>query len=246
MRKVFLSALALVLAGAAMAQTNTTSVTSPNTPSVRVSSLPRGNDHIMLQLGYLSWTGKPDSINTGGLPRTFNMYVMFAFPFKTNPHFSSAIGLGFGSDNMYFDNTYVDLKSTAAKLPFSNVADTNHYKKFKVNTAYLEVPVELRFTSNPDDDSKSIKAAIGVKAGLLLSAHSKGKDLQNKNGTIINSYTEKESSKRFFNSNRLSVTARVGIGHFSLFGSYAVTPLLKDGVGPVIRPMTIGLNVSGL
>lgn len=244
MRKVFLSVLALIIAGSVFAQADTT-VSKP-APSVRVSSLPHGNDHLMLQLGVLSWNGKPDSAKTGGLARTFNLYVMFNFPFKTNPHLSTAIGLGIASDNMYFDNTYVDLKSTSTRLPFTNVADTNHYKRFKVSTNYLEVPVELRFSSNPENDGKSIKAAIGVKVATLLNAHSKGKDLENKNGNLLNSYTEKETSKRFFNTTRLSATARLGIGHFSLFGSYAFTPLLKDGVGAVIRPMTIGLTISGL
>lgn len=245
MRKVFLSILSLVLAGAVMAQQDTTTSKQP-VPSVHVNSLPRGNDHIMLQLGYTTWNGKPDSINTGGLPRTFNLYFMMAFPFKTNAHWSTAVGLGVGTDNMYFDNTYVDVKSTSSKLPFTNVSDTNHYKRFKLATAYLEAPVELRYSTNPDDDKSSIKLAIGAKVATLLNAHTKGKTLENKSGTILNDYTVKESSKRFFNTTRLSVTARAGIGHFSLFGSYAVTPLLKDGVGPVIRPLTIGLTVSGL
>ena len=245
MRKVFFSVLALFVAGIVFAQKDTTVVGKP-LPSVRVNSIPHGNDHLLLQLGYLNWTGAPDSIKTGGLPRTFNMYVMFGFPFKTNAHFSTAIGIGVATDNMYFDDTYVDLKSNATRLPFTNVADTNHFKRFKVATAYLEAPVELRFSANPEDDAKSFKAAIGVKIATMLSAHSKGVNLENRSGTSINNYTMKESSKRFFNTTRLSVTARAGIGHFSLFGSYAVTPLLKDGVGPVIRPLTIGLTVSGL
>jgi hypothetical protein len=56
----------------------------------------------------------------------------------------------------------------------------------------------------------------------------------------------KESSKRFFNKNRLSGMVRVGYGHFSLFGSYQFTPLFKEGGGPVVRPFSIGLTLSGL
>ena len=32
--------------------------------------------------------------------------------------------------------------------------DTNHYKKYKLSTAYLEAPVELRYSSNPEDDKR--------------------------------------------------------------------------------------------
>jgi hypothetical protein len=56
----------------------------------------------------------------------------------------------------------------------------------------------------------------------------------------------KESSTKFFNKNRLSVTGRVGYGHFSLFGSYQLTTLFKDGFGPSVRPFSIGLTLSGL
>jgi len=71
-------------------------------------------------------------------------------------------------------------------------------------------------------------------------------NLQDKSDNLINDYVMKESSKRFFNKNRLSGMVRVGYGHISLFGSYQFTQLFKDGAGPIVRPYTIGLNFSGL
>jgi hypothetical protein len=56
----------------------------------------------------------------------------------------------------------------------------------------------------------------------------------------------KEYSKEFFNKQRFSATARIGFGHFSAFGSYSINPLFREGMGPVIRPMSIGLMISGL
>ncbi len=47
----------------------------------------RSKDHLLIQLGFNSWANMPDSINTRGLSRSFNMYFMFDFPFKTNPAF---------------------------------------------------------------------------------------------------------------------------------------------------------------
>ena len=212
-------------------------------PSV---TLPRANDHFLMQLGYTTWQGKPDSIQTGGLPRTFNMYFLFDYPFKTNPHWSVAIGAGIATDNMFFDKTTVGIKDPTTRVIFADVSDTSNFKKYKLATAYLEAPVELRFALNPDNNARSFKFAIGAKVGTLLNAHTKGKTLRDKGGNTLISYTLKENSKRFFNQNRLSLTARVGVGHFSLFGSYAVTPLFKEGLGPVIRPMSVGLTLSGL
>jgi hypothetical protein len=207
---------------------------------------PRSGDHFLMQFGYTTWNGKPDTIKTGGFPRTVNVYLMMDFPFKTNPKWSAAIGAGIASDNMFFEKMNVGIKENTNTLQFNNVKDTNYFKKYKLATSYLEAPVELRFSSNPNDAKRSIKVAVGLKVGMLLDAHVKGKNLQNRGGTTINDYKMKEYSKQFFNKNRLSATARLGFSSFSVFTSYAITPLIKEGLGPDIRPMTIGLTLSGL
>lgn len=237
MRRIVFTALVILSGLGVFAQADTTA------PSV---TLPRSNDHFMLQFGYTTWQGQPDSINTNGFPRTFNAYFLFDFPFKTNPRLSTAIGAGIATDNIYFSETYIGLKENTPTLKFQNLSDTNHFKKYKLATAYLEAPLELRYRSNPENDSKSFKAAIGAKVGVLLNAHTKGKTLQDKNDNTLISYTSKELTKRYFNTNRISATGRVGYGHFSLFISYQLTPLFKEGVAATIRPMTIGLTISGL
>lgn len=242
MRRILLT-VAIVLTGWSVFGQVDTATQSSKAPSV---TLPRSNDHFLIQLGYTTWQGAPDSIHTGGLPRSFNMYFMFDWPFKTNPRWSAAVGAGVATDNVFFDKTYIGIKDNTPTLVFENRSDTNHFKKYKLATTYLEAPVELRFRSNPDNDSKSFKVAVGAKVGLLMNAHTKGKELQDKSGNTVTSYVLKENSKRFFNNNRISVTGRVGYGHFSLFGSYQVTPLFKEGEAPAIRPLTIGLTISGL
>jgi hypothetical protein len=139
-----------------------------------------------------------------------------------------------------------DIKAKTNTLPFRNVDSIDHFKKYKLATSFLEIPVELRYTFDPDNESKSIKAALGFKVGTLLNVHTKGKRLLDKNGATVNSYTAKESGKGFFNSTRLAATARVGYGNFSLFGSYQVNNILKDGVGADMKLFQIGLNFSGL
>jgi hypothetical protein len=62
----------------------------------------------------------------------------------------------------------------------------------------------------------------------------------------VNDYIEKQKSKRYFNSTRLSLTGRVGYGNFSLFTSYALTPVFREGVGPKMNTLSVGLTLSGL
>lgn len=208
----------------------------------------RAGDHIMVQLGTDIWTGAPDSINDRrtGLARGANVYIMKDKVFKSDKRFSVAFGVGVSSSNVYFKNYKVDIISTATKLPFINLDSSNRFKKYKLTTAFLEVPVELRFTNNPDNAAKSVKGAIGVKVGTAINVHTKGKTLQNKSGSTVSNYVEKLSDRSFFNGTRLSVTGRVGYGNYSLFASYQINNLLKDGVGPEIKPLQVGLCISGL
>ena len=205
-------------------------------------------DHFMLQLSSDYWMGAPDSINNriNGFARGANAYIMLDQRFKSNPKWSVAFGAGVGTSNMYFKNTVVNLKSKTNKLPFTNVDSVDHFKKYKLATAYLEIPLELRYTAHPERENKSVKVAVGVKVGTLLNAHTKGKTLVDKNGTQVNSFTAKETAKGYLNSTRLSATARVGYGNFSLFGSYQFNNIFKDGVASDIKLLQIGLTFSGL
>ncbi len=108
------------------------------------------------------------------------------------------------------------------------------------------MPIELRFSSNPERDNKSIKGAIGFKVGTLLNVHTKGKTLQDKNGKTLYNYTAKETAKPFFNSTRIAATARVGYGNFSLVASYQLNNIFKDGVAADVKLFQVGLCISGL
>ena len=113
-------------------------------------------------------------------------------------------------------------------------------------TAFLEIPLELRFMAKPATPNKSIKGAIGVKVGTLVNAHTKGKNLETAGGTKLNGFTNKVSTRSYFNSTRLGITARAGYGLFSLFGTYHITNIFKDGVAPDTKLIQVGLTISGL
>ena len=208
----------------------------------------RTGDHLMLQLTSDRWTGAPDSIKNrmNGFARGCNVYIMLDQRFKGAPQWSVAFGVGVGTSSMYFRNMVVDIKSKTNKLPFNVVDSVDHFKKYKLATSFLEIPLELRFTLDPANEMKSIKFAVGAKVGTLLNVHTKGKTLLDKNGSTINAYAAKETGKGFFNSTRLAATARIGYGNFSLFGSYQFNNIFKDGVAADMKLIQLGLNFSGL
>jgi hypothetical protein len=242
MKKIVLFAISCLVVSSLFAQDSL--MTKKKKQPINLSGRP--NDHFLLQYGYAGWAGIPDTLTTKGFSKSFNFYLMFDLPFKTSPKLSIGVGVGVGSDAIKFKDTYIGIKEQSPTLAFRNVADTNHFKKIKLVTTYLEAPVEFRYTANPMNSDKSFKFAIGLKTGLLINAHTRYKTLQNKNGATIGDYSLKESSKSFFNTTRLVGTARIGLGHFSLFGNYQITTLFKEGVTADIRPYTIGLTLSGL
>lgn len=210
----------------------------PNTPG----------DHFMVQLAFNNWQGAPDSISShiSGFQRSANVYVMLNKPFKSNPRFSLGIGLGVGTSNIYFKKMNVEIGALTPRLPFVATDTTDNFKKYKLTTAFLEAPLELRFTANPGNPNKSVKAALGIKLGTLVNAHTKGKILRNEAGTTLNSYTVKTHSKSYFNTTRMAATARIGYGAFSLFGAYNLTGMFKDGVAEDMKLLQVGLAISGL
>lgn len=220
-------------------------VAKPKTDWSKIDLSKRPADHFVFQYGSDSWLNHPDSVKTKGFSRHFNFYVMMDKPMKTNPKFSFAYGLGLGSSNIFFDREYVKVKGNGGTLAFDS---TTHFHKSKVTTMYLEVPLEVRYYSDPQHPGKSWKAAVGMKAGVLVKSYFKGKDLQDQNGASYygSTYIQKEFNKRYFNGSTIVATARVGYGNFSLNCDYQITPVLKQGAGPDMHTLSIGLTVSGL
>ena len=247
MKKILLALLGIMALTVSKAQ-DKDEKKKPDYSKIDLSN--RANDHFMIQYGYDGWAGTNDSINPSGFSRHFNFYFMYDKPFKTNPHYSIGIGLGFGSSNIFFKNTYVDLKSFRAHLPFTLVSNGNvpHFDKFKLVTSFLEAPVEFRFAGNPVKPDKGIKASVGIKAGFLLKAYTKGKNELNASGQTLygKNYIMKEVEKHYINTTRFAVTGRIGYGFISIDGSYQLTSFLKSGAGPTINPWSIGLTLSGL
>jgi hypothetical protein len=242
MQKIVLLTFSILLFGTTQAQNSNGKV------SRKIDLSSRPGDHFMIQLSSDHLTAMPDSISRhqSGFSKGFNAYIMLDKPFKASPKYSLGIGIGIGSTNIAFKNVNIDIRSTASKLPFTPTDSTNHFKKYKLSLSYLEIPLEFRYSSDPLNPSKSLKFAIGGKVGTLINAHTKGKDLQTKNNTLLNSYIEKENNKKYFNGTRFMATARVGYGIFSLFGAYQLNNVLKDVVGAPMKTFQVGITLSGL
>jgi hypothetical protein len=271
MKKYVVTALVILIATAAFAQqTNPPSNSDTTAPKNKVSSPttsaappaatkgkkdwskvkvdPRkSQDHVMVELGYDNWVGSTDSMNISGLNHSENVYFMYAWPFKSDARLALAAGVGLGSSNIYFAHQEVLVyQSSNQTLAFPDEAGSQHYKKYKLTTTYLEFPVEFRFSLDPEHMDHSWKFAIGAKLGLMLSAYTKGKTLLRSDGSVLGNYTVKYSSKQFFSTAEFTPTIRVSKGVIGFFAQIHANPLIKGSAGPPVFPISGGIVLSGL
>ena len=80
----------------------------------------------------------------------------------------------------------------------------------------------------------------------MLSAYTKGKTWQNAAGQTLGNFTEKESSKQYFNTTELAGTARINKGVFGIFAQVQANSLIKSNAGPSVFPISFGFVISGL
>jgi hypothetical protein len=241
MKSLLIALSILFCSSAAFAQLENKPV-QPKKDWSKVDLSKRASDHLLIQFGYMNWANAPDSINIGGFHRQFNMYFFFDFPFKTNPKISVALGVGVGSDNMFFQKTTIDLNQ-ASGIIFKPDSITQ-YKRYRLATAYAEIPLEIRYSTNPENMNKGLKLAVGAKVGLNFNSHTRARvDLD---ATGVGGYVAQIKNKSAFNNTRIVGTFRAGYGNFSVYGTYGLTGIFNEGRGPIVKPWSIGLTLSGL
>lgn len=148
-----------------------------------------------------------------------------------------ASGIGWANQNYYLNN-FVNTNSDS--VWFTQIPDSLNHKKYKLNTNYLIIPVELRFRTNPDAESKSYKLYLGFRAGLMINSHTKyvGNDR----------FTDKRIKEKQYNIEHLSpidygVTLRMGKGDFMINGYYSLSSLFLKEKGYELTPIEIGVTI---
>lgn len=223
----------------AKAQTTTSS-----TEDKKVVSKP-SRDHFLIQLSHDRWTNVPDSVDMKNTGRGLGLYLMYDFPIKKS-NFSFGAGVGVRFSNVYFSKEKMVLDSRTDRIIFQ--AADSAIKGNKFSTNYLEIPLELRFFANKENRNKGFKFALGAKVGFAGIGGSHYKERVPVSGKFISEVTK---TKRFNQSWRLTPTARIGWGNFSVFAEYTVTPIFNNsgntlGANPDVRPFSAGIVISGL
>jgi hypothetical protein len=149
-------------------------------------------------------------------------------------------GLGLTYNSYGFKNETTLISNTPAfeDTTFGVIDTVLQFSKTKLRATYLNVPLLLEFNTSADP-KKSFHIAVGAIGGWKI-------------GSITKQHYELDGSnykvrtKQDFNLTPLTLdlTARVGYRNFTLFATYGLTPLFRDGKGPEVYPVTMGLAVA--
>jgi hypothetical protein len=223
-----------------------------------------------LELGLNRMTDKPNELKYGFWgSRTLNVYYQYAKRLGKSK-FSVHPGIGFGmerfklqSSRQYFARDTVkynnptliyDALGNTTFAPAANYiydgdtlgqpnwSNSLSIKKSMLVLNYIDIPVELRFSTNPDDPARSFKVAVGGRVGYLLNAHTKIK--YKEDGEL-----KKLKNTQDFNLNRFrySVYMKIYLGNFAFFGYYNLNPLFESGKGPMqtkAASYTVGISLA--
>lgn len=215
----------VLIAGSSSAQTPTKATrVRPNIPG-----------SFIIDLGLNGTQGSPDLWKQGLWgSRTVNLYYQYPLRFGRS-RFSFNPGIGLSMERFKWKNgatlfNPAEANANAQIEKYEFVAASglfaNPQKIMFVNN-YLDIPVELRFDTKPEDISRSINFAIGARGGWLYDSFIKTK------------YKEEGQVKRVKDKQdwgvtklRYGVYGRVGIGAFNIFVFYNLTPLFQTDKGP--------------
>ena len=192
-------------------------------------------DRLVMEITSEMWLTKPDSIKIKGTSRGFGMYWMVTDLDMGNSNFSFSFGLGVFASNIFMDKTALE---TDSMTYFPTIA--GDFKKHKIVTTYLELPIELRYRSKPDKTNNGFKFAIGFKGGLLVGSHTKMKAKDALGDLTV----YKNNNIKHLNQYRYGPTLKFGYGSFNITAYYSLAALFNKNKGPEIVPFSVGLLIS--
>jgi len=212
--------------------------------------------HVESKPKFKYWEGVDIGVN-GYLTPSNSMTVPFGYPFleldyarsrsiawnigqynipivKHNLQLVTGIGLEWNS--YAFRNNW----SLNADSPTVTATEENiDYSKNKLKSTWINVPLLLEFNAGKNPD-KCFHFAAGVTGGYNIFRN------RLKQEYSVDGIDSKRKLKDDFNVNpfRYALTARMGIGHYTIFANYSMNELFKANRGPALHPFSAGFSLN--
>ena len=191
-------------------------------------------DQFYLGITYNLILNKPEGVNQSNFSYGLQGGIIKDIPLNSGRNVGIGIGLGYAY-NSYYTNLFVNETDTGFEY---TILDSDvSYKRNKLDTHVIELPIEFRWRTSTPSDYKFWRVYAGMKLGYIVGSRSK-----------FVSNTEKIS---FYNTDtrnfRYGVMLNFGYSTFNVHVYYALSNLFNDNVTTVegtpieFRPLRIGI-----
>lgn len=180
--------------------------------------------------------------------KIFNFYYQYGKNIGDS-RFSIHPGIGIGTEKYAFNDTATLYSAVVQNKVVNELVridslypNASDFRKTKLATTYLDIPVEIRWRSLKYDPKRSLKIALGAKIGFMLDAHTKVKYDEAGEKKI-----RKQKADFGLNKVRYGVYGKVGYGNAYLFYYYSLTTLFDGSSGPQgteAFPVMFGISLS--
>ncbi|MEM7104211.1 MAG: outer membrane beta-barrel protein [Bacteroidota bacterium] len=138
-------------------------------------------------------------------------------------------GLYLDISNYRFEN---DIRILPNEPQLTVISDTIQYKKNRMTTTFINVPLMLNVVSDPRHPYRSFRMSAGVFAGVLVGSWTKQKSDE------FGGQRERDD----FNLNkfRYGFRGELGFGPLNFYVTYSPISLFREGEGPELLPLNFG------
>lgn len=174
-------------------------------------------------------TGKSVDFHLHIVQQALNIY-------KKNVRFVYGVGIDF--NNYRFEKDVI-LGQDSTGFLTANLDEEISYKKNKLNTQYLTVPLMLNLRFG-HDEKKMFNVSFGPNLGYLLTSHQKLKwDDNGKNKAKVK---DDYNIEKF----RVGYELQFGYGNFIMFAKYFPNSIFEKNGGPELRTVSAGILLGSI
>lgn len=203
------------------------------------STVKMPKDQLVLNILSNTWLNSPEKMELMPVSVGAEAYFMTTIIGK-NSALGLAVGSGFGVNN--FHNNCIPFDSLDVTY-FKQIPGEYEYIKNKITTAYIDIPVEIRFRTKPNLKKRNFKVAIGGKVGYMISNYIKykGEDFRAGSNKMVKF---KEYNLNNIEPLRYGTYLRIGYGKMNLLINYTLSPLFEKNKGPDVIPVSFGFSFT--
>lgn len=172
-------------------------------------------DQLYLGFTYIVLNNLPSGINQSGFSNSLSLGFIKDIPLNKNRNIGLGIGLGYAYDT-FFQN--IKISKMNGITSYTTFLEEDNYKKNKLHTNSIEIPLELRFRTSTRESYKFWRIYPGIKYSYIFSSTA-SYQLDGK---------QKVKSPKGINKSLFGLTLGVGYGTWNGYIYYGMNNLFDN------------------